>query len=151
MTTTILAPIDLADPVTTKKVLRAAVEQTTAAEGGALTAMTVAPDIVSGVDFRYAIRGATGGSADFDMKKIVADYLKKLNEIVSDQTPDGMKVKTIARHGTIYEQVLNVADEIGADQIVIGARSPGLEEFLLGSNTERIVRHAKCSVNIVRS
>ncbi|WP_425483103.1 hypothetical protein [Chelativorans alearense] len=32
-----------------------------------------------------------------------------------------MTVDTIVRHGTVYEQILEVADDIGADQIVIGA------------------------------
>jgi nucleotide-binding universal stress UspA family protein len=61
-----------------------------------------------------------------------------------------MKVGTIARHGSVYEQVLKVAEELEVDQIVLGAHRPGLADFLLGPNTARIVRHATCSVNVVR-
>jgi nucleotide-binding universal stress UspA family protein len=145
----ILVPIDLADMPTMGKVLAAAVQQAKAAKG-ALTVMTVVPDMISGLDYRYAIRGETGGSEEYDMREIVEEALTRLNEIVAKQTPSGMKVETIARHGTVYEQVLKVAAEIEADQIVIGAHRPAVSDFLLGPNTARIVRHATCSVNVIR-
>ena len=113
--------------------------------------MTVVPDMITGIDYRYAIRGETGGSQQYDMREIVQEALEKLNEVVSDRTPTGMTVDTIARHGSVYEQVLQVAEEIGADQIVIGAHRPAVSDFLLGPNTARVVRHAKCSVNVVRN
>jgi nucleotide-binding universal stress UspA family protein len=132
-----------------EKVLAAAVMQVKAG-GGELIVMTVVPDIIAGLDWRYAIRGETGGSEEFDMKAIVADALQRLNEIAAKHVPDGMKVQTLARRGTVYEQVLNVAEELAVDQIVIGAHRPALSDFLLGPNTARIVRHAHCSVNVIR-
>ncbi len=150
MTTKILVPIDLADPPTMEKVLKAAVQQAEAA-GGGLTVMAVVSDMVTGIDFRYAIRGETGGSQEYDMHQIVAKVLERLNQVVSELTPAGMKVDTIARHGTVYEQILKVAEEIKADQIVIGAHRPAVSDFLLGPNTARVVRHATCSVNVVRN
>ncbi len=145
----ILVPIDLADMATSENVLKAAIDQASLGESE-LTVMTVVPDIVAGLDWRYAIRGEMGGSEEFDMKKIVREALERLNQVVSQRVPSGMHVKTIARHGTVYEEVLEVAGEIGADQIVIGAHRPGLADFLLGPNTARVVRHARCSVNVVR-
>ena len=150
MTTKILVPIDLADMPTMEKVLKAAVQQAEASKGS-LTVMTVVPNMVTGIDYRYAIRGETGGSEEYDLKEIVQEALDRLNEIVGKSVPSGMKVKTIARHGTVYEQVLNVAEELGVDQIVIGAHRPAVSDFLLGPNTARIVRHATCSVNVIRS
>jgi universal stress protein F len=149
MTKKILVPIDLSDITTTKKVLAAAVEQCQA-NSGALTIMTVVPDIIAGLDWRYAIRGETGGSEEFDMKQIVKEALERLNQIAAEQIPVGTKADTIARRGTVYEQVLKVAEELGVDQIVMGAHRPGLSDYLLGPNTARIVRHATCSVNVVR-
>src|SRR3546814_15779996 len=112
--------------------------------------MTVVPAIVGGLDYRYAIRGETGGSAEYDVREIVNEALERLNEIVSENTPDGMNVETIVRHGPVYEQILQVADDIGADQIVIGAHRPELSDYLLGPNTARLVRHAKFSVHVIR-
>jgi universal stress protein F len=149
MTTSILVPIDLADTETSTRVLAAGLTQA-GSSNAKLTVITVVPNLVGGLDYRYAIRGETGGSVDYDVKEIVNEALARLNEIVSAQAPEGMTVDTIVRHGTVYEQILQVADEIGADQIVIGAHRPQLSDYLLGPNTARVVRHAKCSVNVVR-
>ncbi len=149
MTMNILAPVDLMDLKTSKKVMDAAVAQADMTKGH-LTVMTVVPDIIAGLDWRYAIRGETGGSGDLDMSKIVQEALERLNKVISEWTPEGMKITTVARRGTVYEQVLNLAEEIKADQIVMGAHRPGLSDFLLGPNTARVVRHATCSVNVVR-
>ncbi len=150
MTRKILVPIDLADMKTSSKVLEAAMEQYEAAKDPELIMMTVVPDIVAGLDYRYAIRGETGGSEKYDLKKVVAEALDQLNKVAEEATPDGVAVKTIVRHGSVYEEVLEVAEEIGADQIVIGAHRPSAADFLLGHNSARIVRHAKCSVTVVR-
>lgn len=145
----ILVPVDLSDAETSAKVLAAGVDQAKH-EGAELTVMTAVPNMVTGIDYRYAIRGEMGGSEDYDLKKIVQNALDHLNEFVADNTTKGTKAQTIARHGTVYEQILDVAEEIGADQIVIGAHRPQLSDYLLGPNTARVVRHAKCSVNVVR-
>ena len=145
----ILVPLDLSDEKTSTKVLAAAVDQASH-EGAELTVLTVVPDMVSGIDYRYAIRGETGGSEAYDMKKIVANALDHLNQFVAKNTAKGTKANTIARHGTIYEQILKVADELEPDQIVIGAHRPQLSDYLIGPNTARVVRHANCSVNVVR-
>lgn len=149
MTTSILVPIDLADLETSLKVLAAGVSQAVGARAK-LTVMTVVPAFVGGLDYRYAIRGETGGSIDYDVKEIVSEALARLNDIVAENTPEGTTVDTIVRHGTVYEQILQVAEDIGADQIVIGAHRPQISDYLLGPNTARVVRHATCSVNVVR-
>ena len=148
MTSSILAPIDLADLGTSEAVLAAAIDQAVSSQAK-LTVMAVVPDFVTGLDYRYAIRGETG-SVDYDVREIVTEALARLNEVVSARAPDRMTIDTIVRHGTVYEQILQVAEEIGADQIVIGAHRPQLSDYLLGPNTARVVRHARCSVNVVR-
>lgn len=146
----VLVPIDLADMKTGLAVLREGVAQTKVRDGE-LTVMTVVPDLLAGLDYRYAIRGETGGSEEFDLKKVVAQMLERLNEVVEENTPDGMEVATLARHGSAYEQILDVAERIGADQIVVGAHKPNLSDYLLGTTSARVVRHAKCSVSVVRT
>lgn len=145
----ILVPIDMADQETGTKTIREGVMQARAREG-TLTVMTVVPDIMAGLDWRYAIRGATQGSGEYDLKEIVKEALKQLNALVEEHTPSGMKVKTIARHGTAYEEILAVAKDIGATMIVLGAHRPSLSDYLIGPTASRVVRHAECSVNVMR-
>ncbi len=149
MTEKVLVPIDLADQETGRKTIAEGVIQARARDAQ-LIVMTVVPDLMSGLDFRYAIRGEMGGSEDYDLKVIVREALQRLNEIVAEETPSGMKVETIARHGTAYEEILNVAKKIGATQIVMGAHRPSLADYLIGPTTARVVRHAECSVNVLR-
>ena len=52
--------------------------------------------------------------------------------------------------GGVYAGVLAVAERIGADLIVLAAHRPAMRDFLLGTNASRIVRHARCSVLVVR-
>ncbi len=54
------------------------------------------------------------------------------------------------RTGAASDEVLAEAEFWGADLIVIGSHSPSTWTFLLGSNAEKIVRHANCSVMVVR-
>jgi len=145
----ILVPIDLEEESSWKKPLAVAFELAQKLNG-TVTVMTVVPDLKALLDWRYAIRGETGGSAGFDMRTIVEDAEKRLRQIVQEEAPAGMEVTTIARHGSIYEEILDLAAEIEADQIVMAAHRPTMTEYLLGEVTSRIVRHAKCSVNVVR-
>jgi nucleotide-binding universal stress UspA family protein len=55
------------------------------------------------------------------------------------------------RFGGIYVEILAEADEWGADLIVIGSHRPSMATYLIGSNAKTIVRHAKCSVLVIRA
>lgn len=55
------------------------------------------------------------------------------------------------RSGSVYDEVLSEAEAWGADLIIIGSHSPSMSTYLLGSNAQNIVRHANCSVLVIRS
>lgn len=56
-----------------------------------------------------------------------------------------------ARIGNAAEQILAVAQDVGADLVFIGSHGKtGLERLLLGSVSERVVREARCPVMVVR-
>lgn len=150
MSEKILVPVDLSHESSWKITLPKAFERAAQSPEATVTVVTIVPEIIAGLDWRYAIRGETGGSEEFDMQKIVAESAKRLEEIVADYVPPDMSVDTIARHGTIYEQVLNIAEEIGATEILMAAHRPSLADYLIGPNTARVVRHAKCTVTVVR-
>jgi nucleotide-binding universal stress UspA family protein len=52
--------------------------------------------------------------------------------------------------GVVYHEVLAEAEAWGADLIIVGSHSPSMGTYLLGSNAQKIVRHANCSVLVVR-
>lgn len=149
MTQKILVPVDLEHQSSWIKTLPAAVDQAKVL-GGQVWVMTVVTHIIGGLDWRYSIRGAEHGSLDFDIKELVAQAEKRLNELAEKHVPEPQRGGVIAKHGTIYQQIVDTADEIGATLIMMAAHRPSLKDFLLGPNTARVARHARCSVQIVR-
>ncbi|MBZ4021340.1 universal stress protein [Rhodobacter sp. TJ_12] len=56
----------------------------------------------------------------------------------------------VIRQGHAANEILDLADEIGADCIVIAGHRPGFGDYLIGSTAARVVRHAPCSVMVLR-
>ena len=54
------------------------------------------------------------------------------------------------RSGHAYNTILDEAEKSGADLIIIASHRPGLQDYLLGSTAAKVVRHANCSVLVVR-
>ena len=65
---------------------------------------------------------------------------------------DGVEVNTQAREGDPADAILDVAEEINADLIVVGNKGmTGAKRFLLGSVPNKVSHHAPCGVYIVRT
>ncbi len=63
----------------------------------------------------------------------------------------GTVVATHLRLGGVADEIIGLAEEIGAGVIVMGSRGRGrLRRFLLGSVSGSVVRRARCSVLVVR-
>ncbi|MCC5971651.1 MAG: universal stress protein [Pararhodobacter sp.] len=59
-------------------------------------------------------------------------------------------VATEVRSGAASSQILQCAEDTGADLIMIASHRPGLSDYFIGSTAARVVRHAQCSVLISR-
>ena len=63
----------------------------------------------------------------------------------------GVTVIPIVKHFKVFSEVNDVAKKNNADMIVMGSHgSSGMKEFFVGSNTERVVRHAEIPVLVVK-
>ncbi|MFC5736729.1 universal stress protein [Sinirhodobacter huangdaonensis] len=56
----------------------------------------------------------------------------------------------VIRQGNAANEILDLAEEIQADCIVIASHRPGFGDYLIGSTAARVVRHAPCSVMVLR-
>jgi nucleotide-binding universal stress UspA family protein len=64
----------------------------------------------------------------------------------------GLVVEVHAREGDPADAILDVAEEQGADLIVVGNKGmTGAKRFLLGSVPNKVSHHAPCSVMIIRT
>ena len=55
------------------------------------------------------------------------------------------------RTGSVYHEVIDESKESGVDLIVVTSHRPQMSTYLLGSNAAKIVRHATCSVMVLRN
>jgi len=64
----------------------------------------------------------------------------------------GVGVATHARQGDPADAIIDVAEERGADLVIVGNKGmTGAKRFLLGSVPDKVSHHAPCSVLIVRT
>lgn len=82
--------------------------------------------------------------------KIVGEAENLLHEIVDSYIPEDIEVRHMVAQGTIHRRILRMAEKVSADLIVMPAHRMKLKDYLLGTNTARVVRHATCSVFVVR-
>jgi nucleotide-binding universal stress UspA family protein len=62
------------------------------------------------------------------------------------------EVQTHAREGDPADAIIDVAEEVNADLIVVGNKGmTGARRFLLGSVPNKVSHHAPCSVVIIRT
>ena len=137
----ILLSVDLNEESSWKKALPTAVEHAKAF-GATLHVAAILPD------FGMPVVG--GFFPDDFEEKALADVEEKLKAFCSEHVPDGVKVSHVARYGRVYEVILKIAKETGTDLIVMGSHRPELKDYLLGPNAARVMRHANCSVLVVR-
>jgi len=111
--------------------------------GGTLYLITVLPDYGMTIVGQYFPEGAEGdavSAAEAELKKITAEHIGA-----------GIAHEHIVAQGAVHEQILEAAERVDADLIVMAARRPGFADFLLGDNAYKVVRRYPHSVMIVRA
>ena len=66
----------------------------------------------------------------------------------SNSAPQSTRIVTSV--GRPHHKILELADKQNVDLIVMASHQPGLADYLLGSVAASVVRHAKCSVHVMR-
>ncbi len=137
----IMLAVDLGDAGSWEKALPTALSLAKLNEA-TLHLMTVVPD------YGMSIVGEFFPD-DFEGTVLTA-VNEKLHAFADDHIPSDIKTRNIVAHGTPYEEIIHMAEEAECDLIVMAAHRPGLQDYLLGPNAARVVRHSKKSVLVVR-
>jgi nucleotide-binding universal stress UspA family protein len=80
------------------------------------------------------------------------DVNATLDNAVGMARRDGVTAEAYPREGDPADAILDVAEESGADLIVVGNKGmTGAKRFLLGSVPNKVSHHAPCGVYIVQT
>jgi nucleotide-binding universal stress UspA family protein len=133
---------------TARKAVREAVEL--AKSVGARLDIVSAYEPVPSQRLREEARQAPGDLQwSINAREDVDGTLREAAEEIEDV---GLEVETFAREGDPADAILDVAEERGADLIVVGNKGmTGAKRFLLGSVPNKVSHHAPCSVMIIRT
>ena len=137
----LLLAVDLADEAEKPKGLEEALAVANCANGE-LRLMNVQP-LLPATFMEYV-------PADFDAEQ-ERRALEALEAIAAGLPLPRERVTCTVASGGIYHELLREAQEWRADLIVVGSHRPVMSDYLLGSNAKTIVRHAQCSVLVVRT
>ncbi|RMF10505.1 MAG: universal stress protein [Alphaproteobacteria bacterium] len=136
MFNTIVLPIDVAQAERGKAILDVAREL------GGKKARYIVTNVIEAVPAYVAAELPAGL-----LEQAVEDAQTELKAMAKAA---GISAEIEVRTGHAPTAILDVAEDTGADLIIIASHRPGWQDYLLGSTAARVVRHAKCSVLVLR-
>jgi len=81
------------------------------------------------------------------MNELMKAVTRQMQEIIDDPKYDGVKIIPHVHYGKPYETISKIIADHDAYLVIMGTLgSTGLDELFIGSNTEKVVRYAKCPV-----
>ena len=85
-----------------------------------------------------------------ELQQKVNEKLKEVGESYSEKY--GVHVETMVAKGRVYEKIIDVAEMVNANLIVMGTNGTpeGVMKKVIGSNAERVVRLAHCPVITIK-
>jgi nucleotide-binding universal stress UspA family protein len=123
-------------------------------------ALSTAVDLADSTNSELHVVTVAPGYPSYDVRKpeVVEQLQARAGEILEDQVKkiEQKGGKVVEKHLRIAErhradQIVQVAEEIGAGLIVMGSRGlGGIRRALMGSVSDSVVRHAHCPVLVVR-
>jgi universal stress protein F len=132
----ILVPVDLGHGELGKMLLAKALQLLDA--GGTIRLLYVIEDIPAYIAAEIP---------DKILSERKSEALASLKALAADS---GAQCEAQIRHGSPSIGILGAAEEHGCDLIMIASHRPDLRDYFIGSTAAKVVRHAKCSVLIVR-
>lgn len=137
----VLLPVDINHPESWENAIPAAKQ--CAGAGGEIHLLGIVHDLGSAMISSFLPE---------NFEQTAMENLKaKLEELAGKEFSAGDKVETHVGHGHVPETILRIADQIGADLIVMASHPPNdFETLLVGSNADKVVRHSPIPVLTLR-
>ncbi|MDM7920243.1 MAG: universal stress protein [Methanosarcina sp.] len=108
--------------------------------------------IIHVVDTLSVVSDIWTAGKDLIHDMMIRDGKKILSETKKTIEDSGVEVKDVLLNGHPGEEIIKFAENNNMDLIVMGTLgATGLEKFLMGSVAEKVVRHSKVPVMVVRN
>lgn len=137
-------PIDISDSELTQRVI-SHVEEEAKIDDAEVHFLTVIPSLPY-----YASLGLAYSAELPAMDDLKAEAKSQLEEIIKKFKLPTDRVHVHVEEGSPKDRILELAKKIPAHMIIIASHRPDITTYLLGSNAAAVVRHAECSVLVVR-
>ncbi len=82
--------------------------------------------------------------------EILIQTREALEKRLSDAAKSVEGAVPVLVHGHAAHTIVEYAKDHKVDCIVMTSHKPGLVDYLIGSTADKVVRHAKCSVHVIR-
>jgi nucleotide-binding universal stress UspA family protein len=135
----------------------------------AQTAIDVAADIARKANSQlivlHVVEGANGGSFNIEGQidtsdhwedriftmKVIERGKKQLERLTEELASRGVRVKSELRMGTPFHGMQTIIQDHNVDLVVMGTSGRSqVQEMIIGTNTEKVVRQSKCPVLTVQ-
>lgn len=136
MFSNILIPVDLGDIARAKDNLKRAAELIE--ENGKITLINVVEEIPTYVEF------------DLPENYAAQHVITAQDRLKNMVKTENIKADFDILRGQPGSAIIDFAEQNGVDLIIMASHKPELMDYLIGSTAARVVRHAKCSVMVIR-
>jgi len=90
-------------------------------------------------------------SVESEIKKLEEDRKKRLEPIIAELKECGYSVRMRIERGIPYKEILRIEEEEDVSAIVIGSHgTSNIEEMLIGSVSEKVIRWCKKPVLVIK-
>ena len=109
-----------------------------------LTVIPVAHDLCLSEDI-------SASESKFITESLLSEAEGVMKKVSADLAAKGIKAEIVIKDGNPAEKIIDTANEIGADLIVVGSHGRhGAKRFFLGSVSAKVLEHAPCHVLIIK-
>lgn len=85
------------------------------------------------------------------IKNLLDKSKDEMNNMVKDMNHDDVLIHQLVEVGNPYYVIAEKIEQEAVNMVIMGSKgASGLEEVLIGSNTEKVVRHSKCPVITIK-
>ncbi len=79
-----------------------------------------------------------------------SEVRKAAEAAIRERVGEQADAEVVVLSGHPGRTITEYAEDVEADCIIVGSHKPELKDYLLGSTAARVVRHAPCSVHVLR-